>query len=44
MNLLRLWLFIRIVWRVWDHVWPYDQKPFRLSWSLAWKVSGIIHG
>lgn len=38
----RLWLFLRIVWRVWDNVYPYDKKPYRLDWRTAWDVAGIV--
>ena len=36
---MRLRLFLDILWRVWDE---QDGVLYRLSWSTAWEVSGIV--
>lgn len=41
MQLLKsIWLFLRIVWRVWDE---YDGKVIRLSWGLSWEIASDLH-
>jgi hypothetical protein len=36
----RVWLFLRIVWRVWDRV---PEGALRIQWSTAWAVAKIVH-
>jgi len=40
-DLGRHYLFVSIVWRVWD-VMP-DGYVYRLSWSTAWGVARDVH-
>ena len=38
----RVWLFVRIVWRVWEEPMP-GYPPFRINPRLAWQVVCIVH-